>query len=55
MAAHRAQLPVHRPGITYQYPQPLVAFKIATGGASQNGLLQALAQAFIKSYAKNTN
>ncbi|MCJ1280008.1 hypothetical protein MMC21_007833 [Puttea exsequens] len=33
---------------TYHYPTPKVALRIGTGGSGQSGLLQALAEAFIK-------
>ena len=32
----------------YLYPNPRVALKIGTGGSGQSGLLQALAEEFIK-------
>ena len=33
---------------TYNYPSPEVKLRIGTGGSGQSGLLQALAEAFIK-------
>lgn len=34
----------------YNYPSPQVRLRIGTGGSGQSGLLQALAEAFIKTY-----
>ena len=40
--------PAVTPNATYHYPKSEVALRIGTGGSGQSGLLEALAQAFIK-------
>ena len=40
--------PTVTPNATYHYPKSEIALRIGTGGSGQSGLLEALAQEFIK-------
>ena len=48
MASAPNVTPVIAANAVYQTPTPQVALRIGTGGSGQSGLLQALAEEFIK-------